>query len=217
MELWIGITFAAAFLQNMRSTLQKYLKGRMATLGSTFTRFGFGLPFAALYFFILTSVLERPVPAINASFLIWAVIGAVGQIGATFLLVYLFSFRNFAVGTAYSRTEPAQAAIIAFLFFGARISVAAIAAIVISIGGVMPTTETISALDYPGARKLFIYVKGEHVQAKPAIREFVNLYAQSWNKGGMLEQRGLVPLGDADKAASDDIAANLTVLDGSGL
>ena len=137
MELWIGITFAAAFLQNMRSTLQKYLKGRMATLGSTFTRFGFGLPFAALYFFILTSVLERPVPAINASFLIWAVIGAVGQIGATFLLVYLFSFRNFAVGTAYSRTEPAQAAIIAFLFFGARISVAAIAAIVISIGGVM--------------------------------------------------------------------------------
>ncbi|PRX04318.1 EamA family transporter [Martelella mediterranea] len=137
MELWIGITFAAAFLQNMRSTLQKYLKGRMATLGATFTRFGFGLPFAALYFAILIFGLGRPVPSVNNAFLFWAVIGAAGQIGATFLLVYLFSFRNFVVGTAYSRTEPAQAAILAFVFFGATISFAAIAAILISIAGVM--------------------------------------------------------------------------------
>ncbi|AJY47340.1 DMT family transporter [Martelella endophytica] len=137
MELWIGITFAAAFLQNMRSMLQKYLKGRMGTLGSTFTRFGFGLPFAALYFGILAAGFERPVPAANGEFAIWAAIGAAGQIAATFLLVYLFSFRNFAVGTAYSRTEPAQAAILAFLFFGATISFAAVAAILISIAGVI--------------------------------------------------------------------------------
>ncbi|AMM85084.1 EamA family transporter [Martelella sp. AD-3] len=137
MELWIGITFAAAFLQNMRSTLQKYLKGRMATLGSTFTRFGFGLPFAALYFAFLAYGLDRPVPAANGDFAFWALIGAIGQIGATFLLVYLFSFRNFVVGTAYSRTEPAQAAVLAFVFFGATISFAAIAAILISIAGVM--------------------------------------------------------------------------------
>ncbi|TCT43067.1 DMT family transporter [Martelella mediterranea] len=137
MELWILITFASAFLQNMRSGLQKYLKGRMATLGATFTRFGFGLPFAALYLAILVFGLGREIPSPNEAFAIWALIGAFSQIGATFLLVYLFSFRNFAVGTAYSRTEPAQAAIIAFLFFGAQISFVAIVAIVISVSGVM--------------------------------------------------------------------------------
>ena len=87
----------------------------------------------------------------------------------------------------------------------------------VSIGGVMPTSETISALEYPGARKLYIYVKGEHAEVKPALKEFVNLYAQSWGQGGMLSQRGLVPLGGEDAAAANATAANLTALDGSEL
>lgn len=148
MELWIGITLAAAFLQNLRSSLQKYLKGRMATLGATFTRFGFGVPFAALYFAILAYGLDRPVPAINGDFMLWAVTAAVAQIAATFLLVYLFSFRNFAVGTAYSRTEPAQAAILAFLFFGATISSIAVIAILISIAGVILISLSRSAVSF---------------------------------------------------------------------
>ena len=49
MEFWIPITIAAAFLQNLRSTAQKHLKGVMGTTGATFVRFGFGLPFATLF------------------------------------------------------------------------------------------------------------------------------------------------------------------------
>ena len=48
---------------------------------------------------------------------------ALAQIGATFLLIHLFSYRNFAVGTAYSRTEPAQAAIFALAFLSVSHSV----------------------------------------------------------------------------------------------
>ena len=55
MELWIVITIAAAFLQNIRSSLQRHLKGHMGTTGATFVRFGFGLPFAALYLFLLAA------------------------------------------------------------------------------------------------------------------------------------------------------------------
>ncbi|TPW30144.1 DMT family transporter [Martelella alba] len=146
MELWVIITLVSAFLQNMRSTLQKYLKGRMATLGATFTRFGFGLPFALLYLFVLAGPLARPIPSPNASFAVWALVGAFAQIAATFLLVYMFSFRNFAVGTAYSRTEPAQAAVIGFLFLGDRISGGAIIAILISIAGVVLISLSRSAL-----------------------------------------------------------------------
>jgi len=116
MELWAIITVGSAFLQNLRSTLQKHLKGQMGTTGATFVRFGFGLPFAFFYLAILHLGLGRPLPVPGLTFAVWAVIGALAQISATFLLVHLFSFRNFAVGTAYSRTEPAQAALLALAF-----------------------------------------------------------------------------------------------------
>ncbi len=87
----------------------------------------------------------------------------------------------------------------------------------VTVNGVSPTEATIGSLEYPGARKLFIYLKGPHLQAKPAIRKFVETYAQMWGKGGPLEQRGLVPLGDADAAASVKQAAELKPLDASAL
>ena len=39
MELWVPITLAAAFMQNLRSALQKHLKGSLSTSGATFCRF----------------------------------------------------------------------------------------------------------------------------------------------------------------------------------
>ena len=137
MELWIPITIAAAFLQNLRSAAQKHLKSVMGTTGATFVRFGFGVPFALLFVFLLATAGGMRVPAPTVPFFLWAVVGALGQIGATFLLIHLFSYRNFAVGTAYSRTEPAQAAIFGLLFLGERVTVGALAAIAISVFGVM--------------------------------------------------------------------------------
>lgn len=137
MELWIGITLVSAFLQNLRSTLQKYLKGKMGTTGATFVRFGFGMPFAVFYLLLLHFAFERVLPLPNAGFIKWALVGAVAQIAATFLLVHLFSFRNFAVGTAYSRTEPAQAALIALIFIGESVNAGTVLAIAISMAGVM--------------------------------------------------------------------------------
>jgi len=137
MELWSLITVGSAFLQNLRSALQKHLKGRMGTTGATFVRFGYGVPFAIAYLTVLHFGLGRPLPMPNGAFAFWAAVGAFAQITATFLLVYLFSFRNFAVGTAYSRTEPAQAALIALVLFGERITASVMLAIAVSVVGVM--------------------------------------------------------------------------------
>jgi drug/metabolite transporter (DMT)-like permease len=137
MELWIPITIAAAFVQNLRSALQKHLKGVMGTTGATFVRFGFGVPFALVFVAMLHYGAGHPLPAPNAAFLGWVVVGGLAQIAATFLLIHLFSYRNFAVGTAYSRTEPAQAALFALLFFSETVSAAVLAAIAISVCGVM--------------------------------------------------------------------------------
>ncbi len=112
MELWIPITLVAALLQNLRSGLQRHLKAAMGTTGATFVRFGFGMPFAVGLVFVLHFGFGFEFPKISARFLLWMLVGVLAQIGATFLLIRLFSFRNFAVGTACSRTEPTQFSLI---------------------------------------------------------------------------------------------------------
>jgi phosphate transport system substrate-binding protein len=78
----------------------------------------------------------------------------------------------------------------------------------ISLSGIAPSAATIQNFTYPGARKLYIYVKGEHLGAIPGLREFLNFYAEGWSPGGYLEQRGLIPLPDADRAAALAIVRN---------
>lgn len=87
----------------------------------------------------------------------------------------------------------------------------------VSIAGVTPTNETISNLTYPGARRVFVYAKGEHIQAKPAIREFIATYSRLWGPGGALQRRGLVPLAGEDAAAANQQAQALQPLDRAAL
>ena len=137
MSLWIPITIAAAFLQNVRSALQKHLKGVMGTTGATFVRFGFGAPFAVACVALLHYGFGHAWPPVSAPFLASAAIGGVAQIVATFLLVHLFSFRNFVVGTAYSKTEPLQAAAFAFIVLGEGLTRGGLFAIVVGVIGVL--------------------------------------------------------------------------------
>lgn len=137
MELWIPITIAAAFAQNLRSAAQKHLKSKMGTTGATYVRFLFGMPFVLLVLAILVFGFGFRLPVPGSAFYAWALVGSIAQVAATFLLVHLFSFRNFAVGTAYSRTEPVQAAIFGLVLLGEGISSGVMVAIAISVVGVM--------------------------------------------------------------------------------
>jgi phosphate transport system substrate-binding protein len=87
----------------------------------------------------------------------------------------------------------------------------------VEIGGVLPTEATIQDLSYPGARKLFIYVKGEHLAAKPAIKNFLAEYAKEWASGGALEKRGLVPFAGAEAQSATAQAGALKPLDAATL
>ena len=87
----------------------------------------------------------------------------------------------------------------------------------VRINGISPTEATIADLSYPGARKLYIYVKGEHMAAKPKLRDFVAQYARMWGTGGPLERIGLVPFAGADAQVASSQAAKLTPLDASTL
>jgi len=87
----------------------------------------------------------------------------------------------------------------------------------VEIAGISPTEETIANLSYPGARKLYVYLKGEHMQSKPKMRDFVAAYSKMWGKGGPLERKGLVPFSGADVTAAEKQASELKPLDPSGL
>lgn len=137
MELWIPITIFAAFVQNIRSALQKHLKGKLSTSGATFTRFAFGAPIALAYVFGLLAFGGYSLPVATDRFIVFAIIGGLGQIGATALLVYLFSFRNFAVGTAFSKTEIVQITIFGIIVLGEGVSAGALLGIAISLAGVI--------------------------------------------------------------------------------
>ncbi len=146
METWILITICAAFFQNVRTALQKYLKGRLSTGGATYVRFFFGLPFAILYIFLLHQYGGYAIPSANTEFAIYVVIGGLAQILATALLVALFSLKNFAVGTTYSKTETVQAAIFGLVLLGDSLSGAAIFAIAISFVGIILISASGTAL-----------------------------------------------------------------------
>lgn len=141
-SLWILLTVAAAFLQNVRSALQKHLKERLGTTGATFIRFGYGFPVALAYLAILIFGFDYEVPQPNVSFISFVAIGGLAQITATALLVTLFDARNFAVGTTYSKTETVQAAVFALVFLGESISLTAALGILVSLIGVIAISAT---------------------------------------------------------------------------
>jgi drug/metabolite transporter (DMT)-like permease len=136
-ELWIPITLVAAFCQNLRSALQKHLKSQLTTAGATYVRFFYAWPFAVFYLWGLNHWGGLAFPQPNGVFLLYCVLGGTTQILSTALMVWMFSFRNFAVGTTYSKTEIVQVAFLGLILLGDTISLTAAIAIAISVVGIM--------------------------------------------------------------------------------
>ena len=133
-DAWIFITIAAAFMQNVRSYLQKRLADDSTIHGGAYVRFLYALPFAAFY---ALAVVEDPVSAVaHPKFWIYCAAGAISQIIATAMLLASFKGGKFGVGTVLSKTEAAQAGLFGLLILGEAVSLSAIAGIAISFSGV---------------------------------------------------------------------------------
>ena len=137
MELWIPLTIAAAFLQNIRSALQKHLQGKLSTLGAAYVRFLYAWPIALLYLLVLITLEGQPPPAIHGKFLLYALLGGICQIMFTIFLLWLFSFHNFAVGTTFSKLETIMVALFGLLLLGDGLTPAVLLAIALSTVGLI--------------------------------------------------------------------------------
>lgn len=188
MEFWVPITFAAAFMQNIRSATQKHLKDIVGTTGATFVRFGFGLPFALLFVVIMHVGIGWQLPQLNSTFLTWVVTAAYAQIAAQVFLIKAFSFSNFTVATAYSRTEAAQAALVSFILLNETISWSAILAITITVIGVISISLAKSKL---GIASLLSAISSKSAQFGLLSGSIFGISATSYRGASLSLEQGL--------------------------
>src|ERR1700749_4453037 len=115
MPLWIPVTVSAALFQCWRTAMQQKLRHLLSVNGAGFVRYLYGAPTALVLLIGALIATGLPLPAPNLQFVLYCIAGGLTQILATNLLIMAFGFRNFAVGTAYAKTEAAQSAVIALL------------------------------------------------------------------------------------------------------
>lgn len=66
----------------------------------------------------------------------------------------------------------------------------------ISINGAEPHYENIASGEYPGARKLYIYIKKTHLPVKPDLFGFVEEFINAGGKDGYLVKKGMIAVTD---------------------
>ena len=137
MALWIPITVSAALFQCWRTAMQQKLRNLLSVNGAGFVRYLYGAPTALVLLVGALVVTGVPLPAPNLPFLFHCIAGGLTQILATNLLIMAFGFRNFAVGTAYSKTETAQSAVVALIVLHEVLRPLAWFGIALGLSGVM--------------------------------------------------------------------------------
>ncbi len=133
MEPWIIATLAAAFFQTLRFAVQKRMTAAegagLLAVGATWARFLYSAPLLAIGLTCWLVATQTAVPALSRLFWIYAVLGGVAQILATVCVVALFSYRAFAVGLTFKKSEVLQTALVGWIVLGDSVGLAALAAL----------------------------------------------------------------------------------------
>jgi drug/metabolite transporter (DMT)-like permease len=135
--LWAVFTVLAAAGQTARNAMQRSLTERLGTIGATHVRFLYGFPFALVFLALVHAAVPARAPAIHGTFLLWTLLGALAQIGATALMLSAMRERSFVVTTAYTKTEPVLVALFGVALLGDHINAYAWLAILVATAGIL--------------------------------------------------------------------------------
>ncbi len=136
-ELWIPITVTAALFQTWRTALQQRLRGQLSVNAAGFVRYVYALPVGLLFVALGYGLTGEALPMPTPRFLLSSAAAGLLQIIGTTLLIMAFGYRNFAVGTAYAKTEAVQGAIFAWIILGEVLTPLSIVGILIGLFGVL--------------------------------------------------------------------------------
>jgi len=135
--IWLPATLIAGAVQAWRTAIQRRVSHSLSLNAAGLVRYLYGIPFTLLLLGGYALFVPAPTPVIAPYFLLFCLGGGLAQIIATNLLILAFRHRNFVVGTAYSKTEAVQGAILSFLLLGERLNPLAWAGIGCGVLGVM--------------------------------------------------------------------------------
>jgi drug/metabolite transporter (DMT)-like permease len=138
--IWVFTTLIAASAQTGRNAAQSGLTKAIGTLGATQVRFLFGLPFALLFLVMVPWVTGEAVPVPGARSLAFALSGALTQIAATALMLLVMKSQNFAVTTAWLKTEPVLVALASWVVLGDVLTLPMLGCIAVATAGVLIMT-----------------------------------------------------------------------------
>lgn len=82
------------------------------------------------------------------------------------------------------------------------------------VDNVGPEFEEIASGNYPVSRSLFFYVKKAHVGVTPGMEEFLAAFSsdEAWGEEGYLTDKGLIPMGEEERAAVTKTIGDLAPL-----
>lgn len=135
--LWVVAALVGAVAQTGRNATQASLTAALGTVGATQVRFLFGLPFAVLFLFGHAALTGEHPPALNMLSIGWTALGAWAQIAGTALMLALMRHRAFGVATAWLKIEPVLVALLGVAFLGDHLTAGMLAAIALSVAGVL--------------------------------------------------------------------------------
>lgn len=135
--VWIAIAIFAALMQAVRTAAQKTLNQRMSNLATTYVRSLFGMPIMIAYLIAVEAIEPHGIPRLTGGYLWMTFLGAVAQVLATMLLIYMFKLKNFAIGTMLTKVDIVMTAIIGSQFFSERLSWLGLLALLVVLAGVI--------------------------------------------------------------------------------
>ena len=135
--IWLPASLLGGLIQAWRTALQERLRAQHSVSGAVLVRYLFGLPFAILFAAGWLARNEASLPTLEADFLGYAFFGAVTQMAGTVLLILSFGHRGFIVGTAFSKTEAIQVALVTALLFNERFAPLVWFGIVLGVAGIL--------------------------------------------------------------------------------
>ncbi len=134
--LWLVATLTAASFQVWRTALQQRLRGILTPNGAGFVRYAFGAPWSVLAVVVI-ALSGRTLPTPSVRFFLTIALGGIAQIIGTNFLIRAFGLRDFAIGTAYSKTEALQTALISIVFLNEVLPWRGWVGVVLSLLGVI--------------------------------------------------------------------------------
>ena len=137
MPLWVPITIVAALFQVWRTALQQRLRGRLSVGTAGLVRYLYAVPVGVALLLGYRAISGHAVPVPTPGFLLACAGGGLAQILGTSLLIMAFGHRNFAVGTAYSKTDAVQSALIAAVVLHEQLPGAAWLGVGVGVCGVL--------------------------------------------------------------------------------